>query len=304
MAFAAGQNFDPINPSTSNMLSFLQTGLDLGLGLSSLKVQVAAISAATSKRWAEDPLLVTFLKGVLKIRPPSKHPFPQWDLSLVLEVLSSDPFSPVEQASLWNLTLQTAFLIAITSGRRVSELHALGVGEENITFFPDRVELRPLRGFIPKVATSIHLLEPWALPVFLDPESSTHHNLDISRVLRAYLEATKPFRVSERLFIVPFGKNRGKEATSRTLSSWIIKLIQKAYKTKGLAPPSRAKAHSTRAVSASWAARANVSLETVCRAASWSSRHTFFRHYRIDPGSLTTVEFGRRTIQSAMSFSN
>lgn len=46
--YATGKDFDPISPSTSNILGFLQTGLDLGLGLSSLRVQVAAISEATN----------------------------------------------------------------------------------------------------------------------------------------------------------------------------------------------------------------------------------------------------------------
>lgn len=61
------------------------------------------------------------------------------------------------------------------------------------------------------------------------------------------------------------------------------------------------KAHSTRAVSSSLAASANVSLETICKAATWSSPNTFMRHYRIDPGTLTSVEFGSRAIESALS---
>ena len=102
-------------------------------------------------------MVVTFLRGVLKIRPPVRRSFPKWDLSLVLEGLSDHPFAPVEQVAIWKLTLKTAFLIAITSGRRISELHSLGIGDGQISFFPDRMELRPLRGFTPKVATPSHL---------------------------------------------------------------------------------------------------------------------------------------------------
>lgn len=76
------------------------TGLDLGLGLSTLKVQVTAISAATHKRWAEDLLIIQFFKAVRKIRPPIKRSFPKSDLSLVLEVLPEGPFAPSEECSL------------------------------------------------------------------------------------------------------------------------------------------------------------------------------------------------------------
>lgn len=64
--FAAGKGTDPAFPSSSLLLDFLQAGLNLGLGLSSLKVQ---ISAATNKRWSEDMLIIKFFKAVKKIRP-------------------------------------------------------------------------------------------------------------------------------------------------------------------------------------------------------------------------------------------
>lgn len=185
--------------------------IHLGLGLISPGVQVAANSGATNTRWAEGPLVVMFLRGVLKIRLP-RCCFPKWDLPLILEILTSHPFAPIEQASIWNPTLKMAFLLTITSGRRISELHYLGIGDEHISFFPDRVELRPLQGLTPKVTTPGHLMEPWELPVFTDLEADSCHELDISRILRAYLEATEKFRNSERLFIVPWGRNRGKEA--------------------------------------------------------------------------------------------
>lgn len=49
--FSVGKGADPSSPSTSLLLYFLQKGLDLGLGLRTLKIQVAIISA-TDKGWA------------------------------------------------------------------------------------------------------------------------------------------------------------------------------------------------------------------------------------------------------------
>ncbi|XP_018410273.1 PREDICTED: fish-egg lectin-like, partial [Nanorana parkeri] len=41
--------------------------------------------------------------------------------------------------------------------------------------------------------------------------------------------------------------------------------------------------------------------ETICKAAIWSSRNTFIRHYRNDPAALTTVAFGRTVISVGSS---
>lgn len=166
-------------------------------------------------------------------------------------------------------------------------------------FFPDRVELRTIQGFVPKVSSRSSRSETWALPTFTDPLSGALQELDIAKVLKCYLQATSPFNALNRLFVLPWGKNRGKETAPRTIASWICKLIQKVYRARGMDSPV-VKAHSSWAVSASWAARANVSLETFCKAATWSSPNTFVRHYRIDPRALISVEFGRRAIESAL----
>jgi hypothetical protein len=48
-----------------------------------------------------------------------------WDLDAVLAALAKPPFEPLESASLKLLYIQVAFLVAITSMKRVGELHAL-----------------------------------------------------------------------------------------------------------------------------------------------------------------------------------
>lgn len=85
--FAISNPIDPNVPSSSQLLDFLQPGQDLGLGLSILKVQVAAITTATSNRWTEKSLEVQFFKAVKKIHPPISLTFAFWDLSIVLEAL-------------------------------------------------------------------------------------------------------------------------------------------------------------------------------------------------------------------------
>ena len=46
-------------------------------------------------------------------RPRMTPVLPQWDLGIVLEVLSKPPYEPQRVASLKHLTLKTVFLLAI-----------------------------------------------------------------------------------------------------------------------------------------------------------------------------------------------
>lgn len=97
LTYATGKGFDPVSPTIVDILNFLQTGFGLGLSQNSLKIQVSEISAATNTWWAKDSLMVTFLKGVLKMHSPTRRSFPKWDLPLILEVLSAHPFAPVDK---------------------------------------------------------------------------------------------------------------------------------------------------------------------------------------------------------------
>lgn len=55
-----------------------------------------------------------------------------------------------------------------------------------------------------------------------------------------------------------------------------------AYKSLDLEPPVGLLAHSTRGVSSSWALHRGVSVSEICRAAGWSSVHTFVRFYMLN----------------------
>lgn len=112
--FAAEASFEPALPSIQHILSFLQQGLAKGLAWNSLKVQVSAISAFSGHRWALEPLVIQFLKGCFKVCPPSRSWFPQWNLSIVLDVLAQAPFYPLADCSVWNLTLKLTRVVLKT----------------------------------------------------------------------------------------------------------------------------------------------------------------------------------------------
>ncbi|XP_041432126.1 uncharacterized protein LOC121397925 isoform X1 [Xenopus laevis] len=302
-SWAMSKLLDPLTPSVAVILEFLQEGLQKGLSLSTLKGQVSALSAVLGKRWSKEPLIERFFQGVKRIRPPTRPLFPSWDLPLVLRALSAEPFEPLEQISLWLLTLKTFFLVAITSARRISELQALSVDPPYTIFHEKKVHLRPVLNFLPKVVSKFHINEPIVLPSFENLTASQEKDLslDVKRCLEIYIKRTESFRKSRMLFIIPAGKRKGEQAAKSTLSSWIVKAISRSYKEQGNSLPKGARAHSARGVAASWAAEAGASSEDICRAATWVTPNTFIRHYRLDVMSFSQAQFGQSILLSATS---
>ncbi|KAM4721714.1 uncharacterized protein C3orf49 homolog [Rhinophrynus dorsalis] len=72
-----------------------------------------------------------------------------------------------------------------------------------------------------------------------------------------------------------------------------------AYLEAGKTPPKNLKAHSTRAMAASWASKAAVAPDEICKAATWSSMNTFIRHYQLDVQASVDAKFGRTILQAA-----
>ena len=125
---------------------------------------------------------------------------------MVLRVLMGAPFEPMAKASLRNLTLKTAFLVAIASGQRVSTLRALCLDQGHIRWETSGVRLIPRPGFIAKNQTE----SSNPVEIFL-PMLSTHSSVVEDktwcpvRALKWYVEKTKLFRSSSSLFVFHSG---------------------------------------------------------------------------------------------------
>ena len=57
-------------------------------------------------------------------RPKSSRNLPEWNLSIVLNELTKAPFEPMKDTDLKHLTLKTAFLLGLTTGKRLGCLVA------------------------------------------------------------------------------------------------------------------------------------------------------------------------------------
>ena len=160
----------------------------------------------------------------------------------------------MHNATLDLLSHKTFFLIASASGRRRSCLHALTVKpgfldpqflakNQSATFTPQEI-------FLPALDTisSVQEDKRWC-PV---------------RALKWYVERTRAFRTSDRLFILP--RRPHSPASKDIISSWIVDLIR-----PHLQQDERARAHDIRGHATSRAWFRGVPLEGIIRAAAWKT---------------------------------
>ncbi|XP_024865142.1 uncharacterized protein LOC108244802 [Kryptolebias marmoratus] len=202
----------PFQCSVVEVLCFLQSLLERGKAFSTIKVYLAAISACHvgfgDKPVGQHPLVCRFMKGARRKLPTSRPFVPLWDLTLVLEALCHHPFEPLEGISMKFLTLKTALLLALTTAKRVGELHALSVSPTCLQWAPglSKVCLRPNPAFVPKVMETSYRCSMVELPAFHPPPFSSAEEERLNclcpvRTLRAYVDRTAGFRRADHLFV-------------------------------------------------------------------------------------------------------
>ncbi|XP_016341804.1 uncharacterized protein LOC107688601 [Sinocyclocheilus anshuiensis] len=278
--------------SVVDILGFLQDLIDAGKSFSTIKVYLAAIAAChvgfDGTTVGQHPLIRRFMKGARRSLPVTRRAVPGWDLSMVLEALSQQPFEPLGTIPLKLLSFKAALLLALASAKHVSDLHALSVHPSctNFSLSGDKIFLRPIPAFMPKCfpAFTCEVLELSAFhpPPFSSAEDQRLNALCPVLALRVYIDRTSPFRRSDQLFISWAPQNTGNPISKQHLSHWLVEAISLAYESKGVQPPEGLKAHSIRGMAVSWALFKGVSLQDICAAASWASPHTFVRYYRLD----------------------
>ena len=73
---------------------------------------------------SKDENLTRLLYSFHRDKPKGRRGVPSWNLSLVLHQLTKAPFEPLWKASLKHLTFEIAFILALGSGKRRTEIHA------------------------------------------------------------------------------------------------------------------------------------------------------------------------------------
>jgi hypothetical protein len=176
----------------------------------------------------------------------------------------------MKHAHLKYVTWKTAFLIAITSFRRCSDLQALCIGEESVV-----VQKRGVT-FIRHGHAKQDRPKHFGSKIFI-PSYSEDKLLDPKRTIYYYLKKTETLRNSDdNVENGPFlaVNEPHRPVKTQTISSWIVNTINCAYNEKG-----KFRAHSTRALGPSWALFNGASVKSIMDTADWSKESTFIRFY-------------------------
>ena len=120
---------DPCSTSVTDLADFfLFLWTNKRLSLPSIRGYRSALAPVLRQAGLDistDKDLSDLFRGLANSTPSRPQRLPAWDVSLVLRSLLRPPYEPLRSASLRDVTLKTAFLLALASARRVSELHAL-----------------------------------------------------------------------------------------------------------------------------------------------------------------------------------
>ena len=239
----------------------------------------------TAQHIAHNADLHRLLSSFHRDCPKSSRNLPKWNLSVVLNELAKAPFEPMKDTDLKHLTLKTAFLLALASGKRRSKIHAWVANKVSDLGQWEKVALFPSSDFIAKNqlaregSQSVSPVTIPALTTIVDRQFKEDRTLCPVRALRFYLDRTKDLRGSRSLLFISFKKGHTSDIRPTTLSSWLKQTILLCYKQADQQALDlvQVKAHDIRAFAASKAFYGGVSVDQIMQACHWKAHNTFTR---------------------------
>ncbi|MGH0134155.1 UNVERIFIED_CONTAM: hypothetical protein FKN15_029288 [Acipenser sinensis] len=244
--------------------------------------------------------------------PVAQHPFLQHHLSACRQCTTDNwaPYEPMASADMKFVSMKTAFLLAIMSAKRISELRALSVDPSCCCFRDEghRVSLRTNPTFLPKVISEVTLNQTVELEAFHPPPFSTEEDQKLNllcpiRALRNYIDRTKAVCKSDQLFVGHGPRSLGLGLSTHRLSHWVVDTMVAAYADEGLKSPAHLSAHSVKGMATSWALFRGAMLAEICDAASWATPLTFTRFHSLNVASLGRPTLGTRVLAEAQASS-
>ena len=88
----------------------------------------------TGNRIGSNPVLSELVRSFELQRPVQRSVTPKWDLSWVLVCLQKAPTEPLHKSSKLQVTIKTAFLLALATAKRCSKIHALAMDANHLRF--------------------------------------------------------------------------------------------------------------------------------------------------------------------------
>ncbi|XP_071965451.1 uncharacterized protein [Antedon mediterranea] len=231
----------PAHPKTVTLVqvcAFLHYLFESGLQVRTISGYRSAIGAITptfpdGSSVSTSTTISSLLRGMFRERPPSKALVPRWDINVVLAALTRPPFEPLHKASLYNLSLKTAFLLAVASCKRRGKLHALSLEPGHIRFERGGVRLVFRKDFLAKTQTL-----NFSPPAVFVPTIASISGVEEDRfwcpvrAIKIYINRTRALLDGvSHLFIASVSPFR--PAAKSTIANWIVAAIRAGYESSG-----------------------------------------------------------------------
>ena len=169
----------------------------------------------------------------------------------------------MKDTDLKHLTLKTAFLLALASGKRHSEIHAWVANKVSYLGQWKKVTVR--NQLAREGSQSVSLVTIPALTTIVDRQFKGDRTLCPVRTQRYYMDRTKDLRASRSLLFISFKKGHTSDIRRAALSSWLKQTILLCYKQadQQVLDLVQVKAHDIRAFAASKAFYGGVSVDQI-----------------------------------------
>ena len=263
--FCLIKSVKPMNPDMAQVLKFLRTLEDEGLGYGAINTARCALSIILPRINGETvgkhQIIHWFMKSVYERNPPKPRYNRFWDVSLVFNLLKSWPDN--KYLSQRDLGFKVAILLLLVTGHRGQTIVALSLEKAEI----DKKEIRFELTTLLKSNRTGDPLSTVTVACFREVKK-----LCVVSAIRAYLAKTEKCRWTNQLlisFVKPFGP-----ISRDTLARWTLRML-----TSAGVDTDRYSAHSTRGAVASGARQLGISVKSILAHAGWKTARSFATHY-------------------------
>lgn len=274
-SFCRDKDWSMWDVDLNHVLCFLTSLYENKLSYSTINTARSALSSVLGKidgcNLGEHKLVVDFMRGVGRLRPPAPRYSVTWNPDKVLSYLSN---YDTNICDLKKLTFKLVALFALCTGQRVQTLSCIQLG--NILWENPVQIVITHRLKTTSVVKSNPIL---ILPVFHDIQ------LCPVRCLKKYVELTTSLRGQTQNLFICFCKPH-KAVGSQTISKWLVKVLE----LSGV-DVNKFHAHSFRHAATSKAASNGLKIDTIIKRVGWT------------PSSKTFANFYNRPIDKSEEFS-
>ena len=247
----------------------------------------------------QESTLHNVIRRMTILRPREQEVLPRWHLSVVLKGPMKLPFAingTDRHISLELLSYKTAFLVALASGARGSELVALSRASHNLEFTTlasgvKQVSIRMVPKFIPKNQRPEIIPEPIKFPgiAHLFPNELERLFCPV-RALGLYIVKSADRAQNDPLEKLFVHFNPETQLFTTHFRRWVAETIRLTYENSSQSDLPKIKAHDVRGISASIAFYRNTPLKELCGLIGWKSSNVFVRHYLRDMAADTELQ--------------